>query len=359
MYTSFYKLTGRPFQLSPDPRFFFGSRAHRKAMAYLTYGLNQGEGFIIITGDIGMGKTTLVGHLFAELDAQKYVAAKVVTTQLAPDDTLRMVAAAFAIPFEDADKATLLRRIENFCTASAREGRRVLLVIDEAQNLPIGSIEELRMLSNFQTGEKALLQCFLLGQPQFRALVARPELEQLRQRVIASYHLDPMDADETRSYVEHRLRTVGWKNDPAFTDETFRLIHANTGGVPRRINTLCSRLLLFGFLEELHTIDAAVVEEVVSDLLREGMQTQKDEQSVGLAAAGGASTGNLSAGAISAKMTAVPSPGQGPGPDFHSIEKRLATVEEHVKQQDRIIRRALEIAARFLDGSDTDPDAST
>ncbi|MGB8274802.1 MAG: XrtA/PEP-CTERM system-associated ATPase, partial [Alphaproteobacteria bacterium] len=285
MYTSFYHLNGRPFQLSPDPRFYFGSRGHRKAMAYLTYGLNQGEGFIVITGDIGMGKTTLVGHLFSELDSQKYVAAKVVTTQLAPDDTLRMVAAAFSIPFEGADKATLLRRIETFCSQCSRQGRRVLLVIDEAQNLPMGSIEELRMLSNFQTDEKALLQCFLLGQPQFRATIASDGLEQLRQRIIASYHLEPMDAGETRAYVEHRLKTVGWQNDPSFSDETFRLIHTHTGGIPRRINTLCSRLLLFGFLEELHAIDAAVVQEVVSDLLREGMQTEKTERGVGIGAA--------------------------------------------------------------------------
>jgi putative secretion ATPase (PEP-CTERM system associated) len=342
MYTSFYKLTDRPFQLSPDPRFFFGSRGHRKAMAYLTYGLNQGEGFIIITGDIGMGKTTLVGHLFSELDSQKYVAAKVVTTQLAPDDTLRMVAAAFSIPFEDVDKATLLKRIEAFCLQCAQEGRRVLLVIDEAQNLPVGSIEELRMLSNFQSGEKALLQCFLLGQPQFRAMVATPALEQLRQRVIASYHLEPMDADETRAYVEHRLRTVGWQNDPSFTDETFRLIHARTGGVPRRINTLCSRLLLFGFLEELHVIDAAVVEEVATDLMREGVQTQKTERSVGVAMAAGGGPAGANPGPSANLISS----------DLRSLEKRVAAVEEHAKQQDRIIRRALEIAARFLEGGE-------
>ena len=273
MYTAFYKLAGRPFQLSPDPRFFFGSRGHKKAMAYLTYGLNQGEGFIVVTGDIGVGNTTLVEHLFSDLDSSKYVAAKVVTTQLQPDDTLRMVAAAFDIPHEAADKATLLKRIESFFVESEKQDRRVLLVIDEAQNLPPGSLEELRMLSNFQLGEKALLQCFLLGQPQFRHTVSGQGLEQLRQRVSASYHLEPMGAEETRAYIEHRLKTVGWQHDPVFTDAAFRAIFEQSRGVPRRINTLCSRLLLFGFLEELHEIDAPVVQEVVTDLMHEGMDT--------------------------------------------------------------------------------------
>lgn len=269
MYTAFYKLRDLPFQLGPDPRFFFGSSGHQRAMSYLTYGLSQGEGFIIITGDIGAGKTTLVGHLFDTLDRTKFIAAKVVTTQLDADDVLRMVAGAFRLKIEGTDKATLLRRLEEFFIATYRAGRRSLLVIDEAQNLTVPALEELRMLSNFQSNQRTLLQTFLLGQPQFRTTLGSTDLEQLRQRVIASYHLGPLDADETRAYIEHRLHTVGWQEDPSFSADVFPLIHELTGGVPRKINTLCSRLLLYGYLEESHAIDAAVVERVAAELAAE------------------------------------------------------------------------------------------
>src|SRR5258706_5874133 len=269
MYTGFYKLQGLPFQLSPDPRFFYGSSGHQKAMAYLTYGLHQGEGIIVLPGDIGAGKTTLAGQLFSNLDATKLIAAKLVTTQLESDDTLRMVAASFGIPQEGADKSQLLRRIESFLVATHNSGKRSLLVIDEVQNLSVDALEELRMLSNFQIGGKALLQSFLLGQPQFRVTLASDQLEQMRQRMIASYHLGPLGAHETQAYIEHRLQLVGWENDPQFTAEAHRLIHEQTGGVPRKINALCSRVLLNGFLEELHEIDEVVVAKVAKELAEE------------------------------------------------------------------------------------------
>lgn len=267
MYADYFKLTGRPFQLTPDPRFYFESRTHRKAMAYLTYGISQGEGFIIITGDIGAGKTTLVGHVLDTLDQTKFVCASVVTTQVDADNTLRMVAQAFGIKAEGLDKATLLGRMENFLRREYESGHRVILIVDEAQNLPIGALEELRMLSNFQEGERALLQTFLLGQPEFRQKLAHSEqLEQLRQRVIATHHLEPMGAEEVGEYIQHRMRLVGWQGDPEFSDEAFKRIHFYSGGVPRRLNTLCSRLLLYAALEELHAIDDTVVEEVIADL---------------------------------------------------------------------------------------------
>ena len=269
MYETFYGLTASPFQLSPDHRFFFESSVHRTALAHLTYGLSQGEGFIIVTGDVGAGKTTLVGHLFATLDKQRYVAARVVSTQLGGDDMLRMVAAAFGLPIADASKAALLRQVEAFLLASQAMGKRCLLVIDEAQNLSVAALEELRMLSNFQSGAQAPLQSFLLGQPQFRATLASPDLDQLRQRVIASYHLGPLAPGETRAYVEHRLKAVGWSGDPALSGDLFDALHAASGGIPRRINTLCTRLLLLGYLEELHRLDGTHVARVDEDLRTE------------------------------------------------------------------------------------------
>ncbi|NOY61569.1 MAG: AAA family ATPase [Gammaproteobacteria bacterium] len=269
MYKSFYKLSANPFQLGPDPRFFFGSRGHKRAMSYLRYGLTQGEGFIVITGDIGTGKTTLVRTLFADLAKENVVAVQLVTTQLEAEDTLRMVAASFGLAHEGLVKATLLKNFETFLMARAREGKRVLLVIDEAQNLPARSLEELRMLSNYQAGDKALLQSFLLGQVEFRQTLQAPGLEQLRQRVIAAYHLNPLGSDETRGYIEHRLRLVGWKGDPVITDSAFSAIHGYCEGTPRRINTLCDRLLLFGCLEEMHEIDGESVKTVTDELAQE------------------------------------------------------------------------------------------
>lgn len=269
MYESFYKLRDRPFQLSPDPRFFFGSRCHKRAMAYLRYGLNQGEGFIVITGDIGTGKTTLMRTLFADLSKENAVAAQLVTTQLDAEDMLRMVAASFGLAHEGISKAALLKNLETFLMARTREGKRVLLVVDEAQNIPPRALEELRMLSNFQMGEKALLQSFLLGQQEFRQTLQGDGMEQLRQRVIAAYHLTPLDADETRSYMEHRLRLVGWAGDPSFSETAYAAIHKVTAGIPRRINTFCDRLMLYGFLEEIHAISEKTVEAVSEELLQE------------------------------------------------------------------------------------------
>jgi general secretion pathway protein A len=269
MYESFYKLKGKPFQLSPDPNFFFGSRNHRRAMSYLRYGLTQGEGFIVITGDVGTGKTTLVRSLFADIAKENIVAAQMVTTQLEADDLLKMTASLFGLPCEGMSKATLLKNLESFFIARAREGKRVLLVVDEAQNLPPGSLEELRMLSNYQLAGRALLQSFLLGQEEFRKTLQGDGIEQLRQRIIASYHLNPMDQDETKSYIYHRLQRVGWHDDPHFSEDSFELIHRYTKGIPRRINTFCDRLLLFGYLEEKHVIDADVVQTVIEELKTE------------------------------------------------------------------------------------------
>ena len=270
MYAEFYNFSRRPFQLSPDPSFFFSSRGHQKALAYLTFGLNEREGFIVITGEVGAGKTTLVGHLMGQIDSDRFVTANIVTTQVEADDSLRLMTSAFGLPFEAKDKATLLRQIEVFLIDQHRFGKHVVLVVDEAQNLTPSALEELRMLSNYQSGGKSLFQCFLVGQPQFRAIMAHPAMEQLRQRVIASCHLEPMNPEELHAYIEHRLRTVGWKENPRFTEEAYKLIHSYSGGVPRRVNTLCGRLLLFGYLESLHSITAENVEEVVAELSNEG-----------------------------------------------------------------------------------------
>jgi len=268
MYQDFYKFKAKPFQLSPDPNFLFNSHGHRRAMAYLLYGVNQGEGFIVITGEIGAGKTMLASTLARDMTSRTLVLAQVVSTNLDADDVVRMVAAAFGLPQENS-KALLITRIEQFLLGCHKQGKRALLMVDEAQNLPARSLEELRMLSNFVSAGKPLLQTFLLGQPEFRRTLQSPEMEQLRQRVIATCHLGPLNDAETAAYIVHRLKIVGWIDDPSFSEDAFTAIYDHCLGVPRKINLLCDRLLMMGRLDEIHAFTGSEVAKVISELKEE------------------------------------------------------------------------------------------
>ena len=330
MYESFYGLSGKPFQLNPDPAFYFASRGHKRAFAYLQYGVYQSEGFIVITGEIGAGKTTIVRSLFEQLDRDRLVAAQLVSTQLDADDMLRAVSTAFGLPAKSVDKATLLSSLEAFLCQLAVAGKRALLVVDEAQNLTPKAVEELRMLSNFQLDDQALLQSFLIGQPELRDMMYSQQMQQLRQRVIASYHLGPMDKAETQAYVEHRLVHVGWRGDPAFDAAAFELIHTLSGGIPRRINTLCNRLLLAGYLQEKHAFDAEDVQAIAREIREElGPDTA-------LAAVGGARArdGQAGAGASAAEAGAWMA-------RLHEIDERIERLEKTVGSAVDLLHRLL------------------
>ena len=269
MYTSHFGLITKPFQLSPDPDFFFSSSGHKRAMSYLQYGLGQGEGFIVITGEIGTGKTTLMRNLLRNIDQSRIIAAQLVTTKLEADDLLRLICSSFGLPAENKAKAVLLQQFQDFLLAAHKAEKRVLLVVDEAQNLPAGAIEELRMLSNFQLTDSPLLQSFLLGQPELRQIIQRPDMEQFRQRIIASCHLNPLEALEVKEYILWRLSIAGWAQNPKFNDIAFAVIHGHTGGIPRRLNIFCDRLLLFCYLEELTTVTVDAVNTVAAELAEE------------------------------------------------------------------------------------------
>jgi general secretion pathway protein A len=269
MYEAFYGLTSKPFQLNPDPTFYFGSKQHSRAKAYLEYGVSRHEGFVVITGEVGAGKTTILRALINGLAGTQMVVGHLVTTSLGGEDTLRMVGAAFGVRVKDVPKAELLLSLETFLIDQTRQGRRCLLIVDEAQNLSAAAVEELRMLSNFQYGTHSLLQTFLVGQPEFRDILQRPEMEQFRQRVTATCHIGPLDVDETKGYIEHRLHCAGAKDKPSFEATVFEAVHRATRGIPRRINTVCDRLLLLGFLSERSLITANDVAVVVKELAEE------------------------------------------------------------------------------------------
>lgn len=336
MYDEHFGLTTRPFQLTPDPRFWFSTDTHRKAMAYLGYGLAQGEGFIVITGEIGAGKTTLAGHLVETVDPQRLNVVRLVSTAIHADDLLRTVATALGVDPHGLAKAQLLTAIERGLHAVARTGRRTLLVVDEVQALPVDSLEELRMLSNFQAGEHALLQILLLGQPEFRdRLHGSDSLEQLRQRVIAIHHLDPMGAEEVADYIAHRLSVAGWQGRPDFADDAFPALHAGSGGIPRRLNQLAGRTMLAAAIEGHELIDAALVEAVIGDL-----------------------HDDLPSDAPAAVEITEESP---PIEDAVALPKlidpvlseRVAELEARIEQQDAALRRVLTLLVDWVDADQT------
>jgi general secretion pathway protein A len=275
MYEEFYGLKSKPFQLIPDPKFYFGSKQHSRAKAYLEYGVSRNEGFVVITGEIGAGKTTILRTLIESLHGSNVVTGHLVTTQLGAEDTLRMVGAAFGFKVKDVPKSELLITLEAFLISQTSQGKRCLLIVDEAQNLSMRAVEELRMLSNFQFGNQALLQSFLIGQPEFREILQRPEMEQFRQRVAATCHIGPLDQAETQGYIEHRLKQAGATDKPSWGKGAFEAIYKATRGIPRRINSVCDRVLLLGFLNGRSDLTADDVKEVVSELEQENALPRK------------------------------------------------------------------------------------
>lgn len=375
MYDDHYGLTARPFQLTPDPRFWFETATHRKAMAYLGYGLSQGEGFIVITGDVGAGKTTLVGHLMSKVDRERLHVIKLVSTQIEAEDLLRLVAGGLEVETAGLGKSQLLTGIERGLHAMARAGRRTLLIVDEAQALPVGSLEELRMLSNFQAGGHALLQIFLLGQPEFRERLHGSErLEQLRQRVIAMHHLDPMLAEEVEAYMVHRLSLVGWTGNPHFTPDAYAALFAGSDGVPRRLNQLAGRVMLSGAIEQLDVIDGRTVQTVLADIAGDAPEAARPTAVA--ASEPLAETAkprpivNVSPISeplpIRAERTPEPKPKpvmQAPVVEPRSIatpaaDDRLAMMEARLEEQEVAMRRILTLLVDWVDGG-ARPDAAS
>jgi general secretion pathway protein A len=269
MYTAFYGLNTDPFCLSPDPKFRFMHPSYQKAKVYMQYALQRAEGFISITGAPGTGKSTLVKELVSDLRNTNINVATLTNTQLGADDLLRLTSYTFGIDQSGADKATVILRLERFLKEQYRRGRRNLLIVDEAQDLPQKSLEQLRLLTNLEQDNYPLLQIFLVGQPQLLNVLRLDVMEQLLQRIIAACALQPLTPQEIEPYVLHRLRIAGWKQDPVIEPGAYTFLYHFSGGLPRKLNQLCSRLLLFGFVENKHQLTAGDASLVIDELRRE------------------------------------------------------------------------------------------
>jgi putative secretion ATPase (PEP-CTERM system associated) len=269
MYQDFYHLKEEPFRLSPNVRFCYRHPSYKKAKAYVKYALHRGEGFVMITGQPGTGKSTLIEDLTSELQDGNNIVASLSCTQIEAEDLLRLVVLAFDIEGKSSNKANLLHDLEQFLHKLRRANKRALLIIDEAQDLPASALEELRLLTNLQQDNEPLLQIFLVGQEELRQTVLSAGLKQLHQRIVAACHMEPLTTEITEAYVKHRLSQAGWEGDPAIHESVYEIIHRFSNGIPRLINLICGRLLLHGMVEELHEITEPDIREVIEALADE------------------------------------------------------------------------------------------
>jgi general secretion pathway protein A len=283
MYERFYNLRERPFALSPDPEYLYLSRVHREALDYVRYGIESRAGFIVITGEIGAGKTTLLQTLLQRVD-DRTVVARLVNTTLDPRELLESIMLDFGLDTTGKSKPVLLRDLGQFLVQQRANGRRPLLVVDEAQNLSLQALEEIRLLSNLETEKSKLLQILLAGQPNLREKLASPALEQFRQRIAVSYHLTPLDAADTEAYINYRLQHAAIGRPPQFPSDAAAMIHALSRGIPRTINVICDAVLVFGYAEERREIDRGLVEEVVRELEETGVLPQGTGETMSAAA---------------------------------------------------------------------------
>jgi putative secretion ATPase (PEP-CTERM system associated) len=278
MYEEFFGFRVKPFELVPNPDFMYLSGTHKKAITYLDYGINEKIGFILVTGEVGSGKTTIIRDLIKKMDAG-VVLSKVFNTRVNSEQLISMINDDFGLNVEGKGKVILLKELYDFLIEQYAEGMHPVLIIDEAQNLTPELLEEVRMLSNLETDRTKLLQIIMVGQPELRNTLAQPALRQLRQRISISCHILPLTLEETMDYVFHRLEVAGNRNAVSFADGAFDIIYNFSRGVPRIINIACDFLLLTAYVEEAREVSVEMVNEVVESLESENRYWQDESPS--------------------------------------------------------------------------------
>ncbi|MEW6109826.1 MAG: XrtA/PEP-CTERM system-associated ATPase [Nitrospirota bacterium] len=284
MYETFFGLKCKPFQLTPDPEFLFMSRVHRRALTYLNYGITDNSGFILITGEIGTGKTTIIRSMIKQIPREIKIA-RINNTKVTSNQLISMINEDFGIDTKGRDKTQMLTDLTDFLIKQYAEGGRSIIIIDEAQNLSPDMLEEIRLLSNLETDKSKLLQIILIGQPELNITLTRPELEQLRQRIAINTHISPLSIEDTEAYIQHRLKVAGNDEDGVeFGDDVINTIFDFSKGIPRLINIICEFTLLAAFAENRKTIDAVLINEIKNDLINESPEIRaskaKTEQDV-------------------------------------------------------------------------------
>ncbi len=273
MYEAYYGLRAKPFSLLPDPAFLYQSRKHQMALAMLEYAMHNALTLSVITGEVGSGKTTLLRGLLNRL-GDGVTVGLISHTHRTFGNLMQWVALAFGLPFKDRDKVELYHDFVEFLLGEYAQGKRTLLVVDEAQNLDPETLEELRLLTNLNADEHQVLQMLLVGQPELHEMLKRHDLRQLAQRISVTYHLEPLDEQETAAYVRHRLGVVGGAPN-LFHKNALRLIYSNSGGIPRVINTLCDLALVYGYADGKKQIDALIIADIARDRLDMGLYGDK------------------------------------------------------------------------------------
>jgi general secretion pathway protein A len=265
MYNDFYGLAEAPFHITPDPRFLFFSDKHREAYNHILFGIRERKGFIQITGEVGAGKTTVCRAILREL-GPAYRTALILNPSMTTTQLFRAVLTELGLDARRKDRAACVAALNRFLLEEAERGHDVVLLIDEAQDLETEVLEQVRLLSNLETDRRKLLQIVLIGQPELRERLDSRGLTQLRQRITVRYHLAPLSREETERYIVHRLRTAGSNGRPTFTPWALRTIHRYSGGIPRLINAVCDKALLYGFVNETDRLDARAIRQAVREL---------------------------------------------------------------------------------------------
>ena len=347
MYESYYGFSEKPFQITPNPAFLFRSAKHDTALTYLEYGLTENVGFILLTGEIGSGKTTLVQYIMGRLEAD-IEAGIIYNTNVSADEMLALVLDEFGVPRPPGGKADVIQAINGFLIERYAQRKRVLLIIDEGQNLSDEALEEVRLLSNLQSDDQLLLQIMLVGQPELIAKLKQPSMRQFAQRIAASYHLTGLDRQETGNYIAHRLRIVGGNPD-LFTPAAVDLIYKLSGGVPRAINLVCQASLVYGFAESAQKIGQDTIKLIHQDNLGIGLSAAPAPAAAPPAAAHADGNGfELKLGALEADIKdlkqLVTDRLQGVGPESGALsddqfQQLVEMLQQERHQNDELLRK--------------------